>query len=882
MLLRTVACLLLIGWSTRPAAADWLGLWSPSPITAVQQVRKLTPNEVQAAWPVKLTGIVSHINPHCKDFFLQDSTAGIYVHPTTLASGLKCGDLIELDGMADPGAFAPCVIAKRVTHLGQGKLPDPLPYDLTPGDSRWLDGQWVQVWAVVRGLRTDGCYTRIDIYNMHGVAAVMIPGEQWANDWRHLKDLAVKIRGVCVPTFSDRLISGPPKIYVADLQQIAVLPVAPSAVPEAKPRLIDYLLRFNPVPLLGACPGKFFGVVTARPFPGMMVIQDDTYGATVWSAPTHQEIPVGSRIVAEGLVRIEGQRLSLTHAKVTVLGKAPLPPAFPTCGSELSAGFPDYRLVRLEARVEATRRLPGWTAFLLVEGTVRFEVYVPDRADENRLDQLELGSRVAVTGVPFDVAPDGKAMAGQNLFLCDPAALTLLETPPPAPRPTWWTATRVGYLTGGFLAVTVLGSGWLFVLRLQVRKASRQIQQQYEEQAKLENQLRHAAKLEAVGRLAGGIAHDFNNLLTVINGCAEMLVDEASVSGERVSELADDIRQAGERAAALTGQLLTFSRKREVQVSAVNINDVVTETVRLLDRVIGENIRIHTQFASDLPPICGEPGLLHQVVMNLAVNAKDAMPGGGTLTLITAQIAEPIPPAKHPQGKAGSFRTFVRLTVADTGTGMTDEVKSRIFEPFFTTKEVGTGTGLGLATVYGIVKTIRGKIQVDSHVGQGTTFHIDLRLHGDPGSDSDLVVAAAAPLPPRRKLGRTKLTGATILVVEDNAMVRDLIVGSLTTDGATVLAADTPTQALRVLADYPNRVDVMITDVVMPGMSGRKLADKVRADRPTVRIVYMSGYTADEVLREGVLADQVEFLQKPFTPDHLTKRLIGVLGRVES
>jgi signal transduction histidine kinase/CheY-like chemotaxis protein len=425
------------------------------------------------------------------------------------------------------------------------------------------------------------------------------------------------------------------------------------------------------------------------------------------------------------------------------------------------------------------------------------------------------------------------------------------------------------------MAVTLFGSGWLIVLRHQVRKAAGVVKQQYEEKARLEVQLRQAAKLEAVGRLAGGIAHDFNNLLTVINGCAEILEDETSQEGGHINELAADIREAGERAASLTGQLLTFSRKREVPISAVNINEVVTESVRLLDRVIGENIHIQTVLGTDLPPVCGEPGLLHQVIMNLAVNAKDAMPGGGTLTLTTTRISEQVVTAEA----AISLRHLVRLTVNDTGMGMTDEVKARIFEPFFTTKEVGTGTGRGLATVYGIIQTVRGKIHVDSAVGQGTTFHIDLRLHGEPLSDSDLAIPKRLSLIPRRHLSSSKLKGATILLVEDNAMVRDLLVSRLNADGANVLSAENSAHALRILADYPNRVDVMVTDVVMPGMSGRVLADRVRVDRPAVEVVFMSGYTADVVLREGVLEDQVEFLQKPFTPDHLSNRLVGVLER---
>jgi signal transduction histidine kinase/ActR/RegA family two-component response regulator len=721
----------------------------------------------------------------------------------------------------------------------------------------------------------------MDVYNPYGSGTVIIPGEHFAREAQRFKDKAVMIRGVCVPTFEKRMISGPPKIYTTGLSQISEIPDEPGSEPEAPPRLIDHLLNFIPNPNPGGHRVNVAGVVTARPLPGVFVIQDSSGGAVIWTSPPRTDIPVGVRIEARGMLQVDGRRISLIHAKTTLLGEAPPPRSFPIGGNELITGMWDFRLVQMEVQYEKIRKLPGWTAVTLVDGVVRFEAFVPGSPEQNRLDRLEAGSRVAIVGVPMDSSPDGKPSAGSSVFLSSAESLTLLELPPPpaTQEPTWWSTTRVTYLCGGFFAVTLFGSAWLSVLRLQVRKAAEEVKQQYEEKAKLERQLRQAAKLEAVGRLAGGIAHDFNNLLTVINGCAELLCDETSREGGRLCELAQDIRQAGERAASLTGQLLTFSRKREVQVSAISINEVVADSVRLLDRVIGENITIQTALADDLPCVCGEPGLLQQVVMNLAVNAKDAMPGGGSLSLTTRRISEPVVAAVvDSPDSVVSYRQFVRLTVTDTGVGMTDEVKARIFEPFFTTKDVGNGTGLGLATVYGIVQTVRGRIHVDSAVGLGTTFHIDLRIHGQAITDSDFPLQQRS-LTPRRGFSSSKLAGITVLVVEDNEMVRDLLVSGLSADGATVLSAANPSQALRVLSDYPNRVDVMVTDVVMPGMNGRLLADRVRIERPTVQVVFMSGYTADEVLREGVLEDQVEFLQKPFTPDYLTNRLIGVLKR---
>jgi two-component system cell cycle sensor histidine kinase/response regulator CckA len=879
---RTFICLLMLGCSVDPIAASWNAFQRPDPIASAQEIRNLSAEEASAARPVKLKGVITHINPHLNDFFLQDKSAGIYVHPTELAKGLLVGDWIEVEGQTDPGDFAPCVSARKINRLGQNKLPDPFAFTLATEDSRWLDGQWIQTSVVIRTIRTDPNVTRLDVYNAYGTAVVIIPGQEWASEAQKFIDVAVTIRGVCVPTFAKRMISGPPKIYATGLSQITALPIEPGNEPDAPPRLIDHLLRFTPAPNPGGRRVKVAGVVTARPLPGMVVIQDSSGGAAIYTSSPRTDIPIGARIEAFGLLQVEGRRISLIHARTKLLNEAPQPPAIPINGTEMCAGIWDFRRVQIEAQLEKVGTLRGWTVVTLLDGTARFEAFVPGTPDQNRLNRLEVGSRLSVVGVPVDASPDAKPTSGSSLFLSSAESLALLELPPslPAlPEPIWWTATRVAYLCGGFLAVTLFGTGWLSFLRLQVRKAAGEVKQQYEEKAKLERQLRQAAKLEAVGRLAGGIAHDFNNLLTVINGCAELLSDEAGQKGGRLCELATDIREAGERAAALTGQLLTFSRKREVQVSAIDINEVVTDSVRLLDRVIGENIHIETILAGDLPRVCGEQGLLQQVVMNLAVNAKDAMPGGGTLTLTTTRISEPVVASINNSAESViSTRQFIRLTVSDTGVGMTAEVKSRIFEPFFTTKDVGNGTGLGLATVYGIIQTVRGRIHVDSAVGLGTTFHIDLRVHGQAITDSDFPLPGR-PQPPRRDFGSTKLTGTTVLVVEDNEMVRKLIVSGLSADGATVLAAGNPSQALRVLADYPNRVDVMVTDVVMPGMNGRMLADRVRVERPAVQVVFMSGYTVDEVLREGVLEDQVEFLQKPFTPDHLTNRLIGVLSR---
>ena len=875
-----VAFCLLVIVGFAPSSA--CGQANAHPLTTAQSVRELSPAEARTARPVKITGVVTHANPHLNDFWFQDATAGIYVHPASKTTGLTLGDQVEVEGVSDEGAFSPCITPTSIKKLGKGKLPEGLPSNLLPEEARWLDGQFVRTLAVVRSVSANRGITRLEVYTAQGSGAVLIPGEELARKAIALKDAVVYVRGVCVGTFKNRAIFGLPKVYMTALPEVLLIASDSPDSADAPPRIIDHLLHFVPAPHPGTRQVKIAGIVTAAPLRGVLVVQDSSSGATLWLDNPTQSVPLGTQVEARGLLRIDGMRIGLTRVTLKTLGVVPPPEPVEAMPNEVVSGRRDATVVKISGYVAGHRAVAGWTAVTLTDGSFRFEAFVPGLPASLNPTLLEIGAQIQVVGVPLDATPDGKAGAG--LFLRGAESLTLLDSPPRVPISgpvTWWTTQRVAYLIVGFLAVALVGGMWVWTLRVQVRRAAGEIQKQYEEKSRLEKQLRQAAKLEAVGRLAGGIAHDFNNLLTVINGCAEMISEETARRGGRLHELAADIRRAGDRAADLTGQLLTFSRKREIVVSAVHLNDVVTDTVRLLERVLGEHIRINATLAPELPTVQGDSGMLHQVIMNLAVNARDAMPAGGSLALTTALIVEPPASPPGPHVCLALARQFVRLTVSDGGLGMSDEVKARIFEPFFTTKDIGEGTGLGLATVYGIVQTLHGKIRVESAPGRGTTFQIDLRIHGEPISDSAMIAPPLTPLPDVLVLpAACRLAGATILVVEDNEMVREVLVAGLTNDGATVLTASRPDHALRLLADHHGRVDVLVTDVVMPGMSGRLLADQVRAQWPTVRVMFMSGYTADEVLRQGVLEDQVEFLQKPFTPDHLTMRLLRVLGRL--
>jgi PAS domain S-box-containing protein len=376
----------------------------------------------------------------------------------------------------------------------------------------------------------------------------------------------------------------------------------------------------------------------------------------------------------------------------------------------------------------------------------------------------------------------------------------------------------------------------------------------------LEEQLRQAQKMEAVGQLAGGVAHDFNNLLTVITGYGGMLRSELPPDAEARGDV-DEVLAAAHRAGGLTRQLLAFSRRQVLQPRVVDVNQTVTATAGMLRRVIGEDITLQTELAPNPWPVHADPGQLEQVVMNLAVNARDAMPHGGTLRLLTANVAVDADAARERPGFCAG--EYAALTVEDTGTGIDPEMLPHLFEPFFTTKGPGRGTGLGLATVYGIVKQSGGCVHVDSTPGQGSRFTVYLPRHaGEPEVES----TPAAPAPPR---GTEK-----VLLVEDEASVRTATRRMLERLGYRVLEASDGAAALRRAAEAEargERIDLVLTDVVMPEQGGRALGERLAAYWPGLRVLYMSGYTDDEIIRRGLVVPGASFLEKPFTPEGLAE-----------
>jgi two-component system, cell cycle sensor histidine kinase and response regulator CckA len=382
--------------------------------------------------------------------------------------------------------------------------------------------------------------------------------------------------------------------------------------------------------------------------------------------------------------------------------------------------------------------------------------------------------------------------------------------------------------------------------------------------AALEDQLRQAQKMEAVGRLAGGVAHDFNNLLTVITGYSQMQMEETT-PGTSLHDHAQQVYEASQRAAALTRQLLAFSRQQVLQPEVVSLNAIIEDMKKMLSRLIGEDIRVRTVCTSEPGLVMVDPAQIEQAVLNLSINARDAMPKGGQLTIETDRVELDESYTKdHPYVKPG---VFMRLTVSDNGAGMDQKTQARIFEPFFTTKETGKGTGLGLSTVYGVVKQSGGHIQVYSEQGIGTTFKLYFPV----------VEKAPESREPKAKPVVQRRGKETILVVEDDQSLRELAKNILSGQGYTVFAAQHPNEVRDICTEIGDKIDLLLTDVIMPQMSGKDVAALCTGMIPKLKVLYMSGYTSDVIMHHGVLEEGLAFLQKPFTPIGLTAKVREVL-----
>ena len=386
----------------------------------------------------------------------------------------------------------------------------------------------------------------------------------------------------------------------------------------------------------------------------------------------------------------------------------------------------------------------------------------------------------------------------------------------------------------------------------------------------VEGQLRQSHKMEAIGTLAGGVAHDFNNLLTVIIGNAQLALMDAGKNGPLYEEI-KEIEKAGERAVSVTRQLLAFSRKQIIMPEILDINEEINETGKMLQRLIREDIEFLTVLEPELWKVYADPMQINQVLMNMVVNARDAMPGGGKLTIETANMELDNIYFQDRGVESALSGSYVMLAVTDNGTGMDEKTRSRVFDPFFTTKEKVGGTGMGLSTVYGIVKQNNGYVWVYSEPGKGTTFKVYF-----PKVAEDVTAGKE-----QAKVSDEISGSETVLIVEDNDALRKLAKNVLRKYGYEILEAENGEKALNVSETHEGPIHLLLTDVVMPRMSGTDLSEKLRSIRPETRVIYMSGYTADAIVRNGILRQNINFIEKPFSLESLAKKVRQVLDNIK-
>jgi len=817
-------------------------------IRSMKAVKALPRAEAGRGYPVRVEGVVTALNPRYDGYFLQDGSVGIFVVlPRTQGPLPLIGQHVRLTGLTDKGGFAPVIRHSSLEALGTAPLP--VPARIEPGGvfHGWEENLWVEFEGIATAVVTDGRTHQLEVFAGPRRFLVWFSEGDSADRLQPLVDARVKVQGVYSPLYTASGALSGFRIFTTAPTMLKVLE-PPAAASDF--RSIASLSQFD---LRGAPQRRFrtAGTVSYRDTSGRLYLQDgDSSLRVIGNGPG--DPPLGAWAIVEGFLAPDAPMPQLEH--VRWLSATPGSPVAPVraLAESLASGDLDGRLVSVEGFLESRRTSGSELQLNLLAGRSRFAASMEAPGSGGAFPGVRPGALLSLTGVC--VAQPWKNFAGTRLATLRLRTANDIVVIRHAP---WWDLQRAVYAA---FAVSVL---LIFVLAAVVRLRHNLVVQM-ELRSKLEAQLLHAQKLESVGRLAGGVAHDFNNLLTVINGYGDLLLSRMTRQDPYRASL-EQIRMAGERAKELTQKLLAFSRRQLAQPKAIDLNLVVAEGVKMFGRLIGEDIELITRLDPEMGQVMADPGQLHQVLMNLVVNARDAMPSGGKLIIETknVQVGEDLA-TQHPGLTPGSY---VYLGVTDTGTGMSDEVKEHLFEPFFTTKE-SRGTGLGLATVHGIVRQGGGWIGVTSELGQGATFHIYLpRITALPAAQLSAGVHGTA------------VHGLeTVLVVEDQDAVREFASTVLARCGFRVLQASNGPDAIALAERYPETIHLLLTDVVLPLMNGRALADKLTTARPGIKVLYVSGYAEETIGHHGVLDSGLSYLPKPFSPDQLAIKVREVLA----
>jgi signal transduction histidine kinase len=830
-------------------------------LNSLREVKLLSNRDAGRGFPVHFQAVVTHWDPRRIDLIVQDGQAAAYVDsPPARDPRLSLGSLVEIVGQTHSGDFAPLIRPSSIKVMGKKELPSPLQVLPSEGFAGIEENMWAELEGVIRSAVPDG-FGGAQIELVSGQTRVMAllqaaPAPDVMKDW---VDSQARVRGVYAPVFSsDRQLVGF-NLLMPSMEHLGILQPHVGDTFASSPRLIHSLLEYNPegFPRHRV---KVEGWVIYQGMDGLLYVADDSGGIRVEGAGS-DAVLLGSSVQVLGFLSQDHNQLVLEHAQIKPATSArweakPLP----SVAEAVLSGEHDGQLISVAGYLVQLRSMSGDQLFFLDAGRQKFTAVLEHPQAVAGWEDLREGALLKLTGVceiqwsQRSVPPAPEAF---RLLLRTPADVQVIRHAP------WWTLERAIKILGGLLALVLLAAVWVTALRRRVHIQTALLRKQMEQREMLEAQLRQSQKLESVGRLAGGIAHDFNNLLTVINGYANLLIMD--LAGNRQTlESVKEIKNAGEKAAQLTRQLLAFSRKQILQPVVLDLNTLVADMGAMLHRLIGEDVELITNLATAPSRVVVDSGQLTQVLMNLTVNARDAMPNGGKLTVeirnveLDAQAVE-----LHPEVLPGPY---VLLTVSDTGTGMDEETRAHLFEPFFTTKDVGKGTGLGLATIFGIVKQSGGHIWVDNEPGRGTTFIIHLPRVSDEETPGKSAGA-----------GQATRGDETVLVVEDQKDVRLLVTRSLNAYGYRVLATANAEEALACAQAHDGRIHLLLTDVVMPGMDGKELAARLAKLQPEIRVLYMSGYPESVIAHKGVLDPGIDYIQKPFTPDALAARVRDVL-----
>ena len=827
-----------------PAATD-RGL---SVLRLAEQVRRLKAPEANRGYPARLRGVVVWSRADASEFHLLDASGTVRVSfPRSQIPVPALAHSFDLVGRTISEGFAPGVIAESLSPLGPLPRPEPRAITLEQAMTGIEEGQWVSLTGYVRALRRSRNDTRLSLTTSAGEFVAVLPRNE---NTAALEGAVVELHGICrATTDANGQLTGI-QLWVADQNDVRIQE-RPPADPFALPlRSIASLRQFNTLEALNRRV-HVAGVVLHHE-PGLYLqLQDEEQSLTVLSRDPSPLAP-GDRVAVVGFPGRQGERFVLREAVYRRISAAREPAPLPLDSADIAPAQLDGRLVRIVAHLASVSRRPDGARLVgEFDGTL-FEALLPRRFGDPP-DTWQPGSRAALTGVYVTQFDHNAAPHGFQLQLRTPDDVAILAAPP------WWTTARTRTVAAGLALGTVLAFAWVIALRRRVRHQTDQIRAQLENAARLEGVLVRSSKLESLGVLAGGIAHDFNNLLTVVLGNISLVLGDRRLDGEDARFLREGER-AALRARDLTQQLLTFAKGGSPIRSAVLLADIVREAAAFA--LHGSKVRPEFKFASGLWPAHVDRGQIGQVVHNIAINAVQAMPTGGTLEFtlrnehIGADSHLPLEPGR-----------FIALSIRDTGSGIGADHLARIFDPYFTTKQ--QGSGLGLATVHSIVKKHLGHIDVVSRLGHGTTFHLWL-----PAAETTLSPEPTPPSTPPQLVGR-------VLLMDDEPGVRAMASAMLRRLGLLVTAVadgQAAIDAYEQARDDGEPFSLVMVDLTVPGgMGGAEAVARLRLIDPAVRAIVSSGYSNDPTMADYRSCGFLGRVPKPYEFDELARVIASAL-----